>query len=366
MKSIIIVTASTGAGHNQAAHNLKKQFEAQGIYCHILDMFKATNKGMNILIADGYELLAEKMPKTYGFFYKLSDQKMMNKFMFNNVFMATEYRIKWLVRELQPDLIISTHPFGAPIIGKLKKKGKIDVPFMQIVTDFKAHYTYVHAGVDAYIVASEYTEQSLIDKGANKSKIYAYGIPAKEEFWQSKERTFSSDRPLHLLIMGGSMGLAAMQDAIDILLSTDKKLKMSIVCANNKELYQKFEYRYERAIENKKVDLYGFVNNIDELMDDADLIISKPGGLTTTEAIHKCIPMIIPFAIPGQEQENTNFLVENDMAIEVKDINSLNEHINRLIEDESYYQLMVENMLNLSKTYSVDAIISLAVSLMEN
>lgn len=365
MKSIIIVTASTGAGHNQAAANLKLKFESQGIYVHIVDMFKSTSKSMNTLVADGYKLLATRLPKAYGMIYKSADNRSFNRFVSKNVFLATEYRLKWIFNEFKPDLVISTHPFGAPIVGKLKEKGKITVPFVQIVTDFKAHYAYIHPQVDIYITASQYTANSLIERGIHHSKVFAYGIPTKEEFTTAKPREFSSDKPFNMLIMGGSMGLNAMARALDQLLRVKQNLKLTVVCGKNEELYQQFSHDYRAQIKTGQLAVLGFVDNIYELMDNADLIVSKPGGLTTTEAIQKCIPMIIPFAIPGQEQENTQFLVENQMAIEVQAVEDLYHHIEMLINDREYYQKMVVNMLSLSKTYSVDAIIKLCVDLIE-
>lgn len=364
MKCVIILTASTGAGHNQAAANLKLQFEARGIYVHIVDMFKSTGKGINAFISDGYKILATKLPKAYGMVYKSSDSKMANKTLFRNVFMATELRLKWIINEFKPDLLIATHPFGAPIIGKLKKKGRIDLPYVQIVTDFKAHYTYIHDSVDAYVVASQFTAQSLIDKGIAASKIHTYGIPTRREFMQKRERKFSPDQPFRLLIMGGSMGLQSIEQAVEQLLKVDKKLCLTVVCAKNETLRARLNSRYRKAVDKGQLEVYGFVSNIDELMDQSDLIISKPGGLTTTEAIHKSIPMIIPFAIPGQEEENTTFLVENEMAIEVQDIDKLHHHIERLIDDVDQYEKMVQNMLNLSKSYSVDAILELCIEMM--
>ncbi len=366
MKSIIIVTASTGAGHNQAANSLKERFEERGIYVHIVDMFKATSKGINALISDGYKILATKLPKAYGAFYKSSDRKVINKTIFKNAFLATELRLKWIFNEFQPDLIISTHPFGAPIIGKLKEKGKINIPFVQIVTDFKAHYAYIHEQVDAYIAASNFTADSLTQKGIAPQKVHVYGIPAREAFTQKNYRKFSKDRPFQLLIMGGSMGLKAIEEAVAVLLTFEKKLKLVVVCGNNRDLYDKLQRRYAEQIDSSRLEVLGFVDTVHELMDKSDLIISKPGGLTTTEAIHKSIPMIIPFAIPGQEQENTNFLVENEMAIEVQDMTELHDHIELLIDDVERYQKMVENMTRLAKLYSVDAIIDLCSSLIDS
>ncbi len=365
MKCIIILTASTGAGHNQAAANLKRAFETHGIYVHIVDMFKSTSKGMNALISDGYKVLATKLPKAYGIFYKSSNHKTFNKVVFRNVFLATELRLKWIINEFKPDMIISTHPFGAPIVGKLKDKGKIDLPFVQIVTDFKAHYAYIQDSVDAYVVASKFTANSLVERGIASEKIHIYGIPTREEFMRKRPRQFSADQPFRLLIMGGSMGLQSIKQAVDSLLTVDKKLQLIVVCGKNAALTEQLTNQHQSAITTGKLAVHGFVNNIDELMDQSDLIISKPGGLTTTEAIHKSIPMIIPFAIPGQEEENTSFLVENEMAIEVQDIDKLHHHIESLIDDIAQYEKMVKNMLNLSKTYSVDAIIEMCIAMIK-
>ncbi len=365
MKCIIIMTASTGAGHNQAAVNLKRAFEERGVYVHIVDMFKSTGRGLNTLISDGYKILATKMPKAYGMFYKTSNNKAFNKVVLRSVFLATEMRLKWIINEFKPDMIISTHPFGAPIVGKLKDKGRVDLPFVQIVTDFKAHYTYIHDAIDAYVVASQFTADSLTERGIAAERVHVYGIPTREEFMQKRPRQFSADKPFRLLIMGGSMGLSSIELAVENLLTVEKKLQLIVVCGNNATLAERLRQRHAAEIESDKLAVYGFVDNIDELMDISDLIISKPGGLTTTEAIHKTIPMIIPFAIPGQEEENTNFMVENEMAIEVQDIDTLHQHIAMLIDDVDQYQKMVENMLNLSKTYSVDAIIEMCIEMIK-
>ncbi|MCK8058266.1 MULTISPECIES: glycosyltransferase [unclassified Fusibacter] len=364
MKNVLIVTASTGAGHNQAANNLKKEFEEKGMSVHIVDMFKTTSRGMNMIVADGYKILATKLPKTYGVIYKTADKKHFNRIIARNVFIATELRLKKVIRNTVPDLIISTHPFGAPIIGALKEKRKVDAPFIQIVTDFKAHYTYIHPYVDVYITASEYTKNSLVERGISKDKIFAYGIPTKDEFKVSKVRQFSSDKPFELLIMGGSMGLKPMEEAVKELLKIPERLKLTVVCGKNESLVEHLNKDLRAFIEDGHLKVLGFVDNVHELMEEADLIISKPGGLTTTEAINKCIPMIIPFAIPGQEQENTSFLVEHEMAIEVKDIKELHHHIKSLVDQPEYYQRMVNNMLDLSKSYSVDKIIDLAMDMM--
>ncbi len=365
MSKIIILTASTGAGHNQAAQNLKTAFEEQGDSVLIVDIFKETSKSIDTIVSDGYKLLATKLPKAYGLIYKTSDKKYFNAIFAKHFFLATELRLRKIFKSDAPDIIISTHPFGAPIIGGLKKRGKISVPFIQIVTDFKAHYTYVHTHVDAYIAASEFTKQSLVHRGISAHRIFVYGIPTKPDFQVQKPREFCENRPFELLVMGGSMGLKPMAKSVETLVKLPQRLNLTVVCGQNESLKQSLALKCSEAIQAGHLKLLGYVDNIHELMEEADVIISKPGGLTTTEAIHKCIPMIIPFAIPGQEQENTAFLVENEMALEVQDVNALYSHIQSLVENPDAYNRMVANMEALSRQYSLEHVIQLATALIE-
>ncbi len=365
MKHIMIVTASTGGGHNSAAGNLKKSFEERGIYAQVIDMFKVTSKAVSSIMTNGYHLLAEKMPKTYGALYDFFKLKGVNKLLIQSFFIQTTFRLSWLFQELEPDLVVSLHPIGAQLIGNLKQQGRLKAPFMQIVTDFKVHDIYKHKEVDAYIVASHYTRDTLIGSGIEKDKIYVYGIPVKEEFYKISARLFLPEKPLHLLVVAGSMGLSVMEQVIDELVSLDfsEKLRLSVVCGKNKELCEKFNNEFKDYIQEGKMIVYGFVENMAELMETCDLIITKPGGLTSSEAINKCIPMIIPFVIPGQEKENAEFLVEYNMAIDVKDISQLGAYLKKLIDHPEIYMEMVNNMERLNKSYSIDKIVDLAIEL---
>lgn len=366
MGKILILTASTGAGHNQAANNLKRSFDEKNHEVEIIDLFKSTDTAMNKIITEGYNFFANKIPDAYGILYNSLDKKQLNKYLLKNAFILIERRISKKIAEIKPDIIISSHPFGVPIISTLKSKDKITIPFVQIVTDFKAHYTYVDENVDAYITASEYTREGLIERGISPDKIYAYGIPTKEEFQVKTKRNFDLSGRFKVLVMGGSMGLKPMKDSVEILISSDLNIQITVVCGNNESLRKKLTNKFSDSIKARKLEVLGFINNVHEYMENSDLIITKPGGLTTTEAINKCIPMLIPFAIPGQEQENASFMVENKMALEIREVSQLPMYIRHLTERPDVYMQMVENMQELSNTYSVDNIIELAEHLMKH
>ncbi len=368
MQHIMIVTASTGGGHNSAAHYLKQSFEERGIFALTIDMFKATSKASNYVMQEGYNTLAEKAPKLYGTLYRWTNQKQLSDAVFSTLFTGTVFRLSYLLDKIEPKLLIATHPFAGKLIGHLKHKGRTNVPLMQIVTDFIPHNSYFHKNIDVYVVASEYSQNALIEMGVNKERIYTYGIPVKKSFYNRKERAFNEDKPLQLLIMGGSMGLSAIASVIRELISGKNRqhLTLTVVCGRNKELYDNLAKEYQEDIREGKIILHGFVDNVDELMESCDLIVSKPGGLTASEAILKSIPMIIPFYIPGQEHGNVEFLVEHNMAIEARDIEQLNSHLEQFIEHPELYRKMSKNMQQLNKTYSIDKIVDLGVQMMKD
>lgn len=362
MKKVLILTASTGEGHNQAAKSLADKFEEHGYSTYSMDLFKETSTALNTIMSDGYKVLANNLPLVYGAMYRMFNRKSFNNRFLRYGLIMVKNRVLEEVKAIQPDAIVSTHPFGVGIISDLKERKKIDCMFMSVVTDFKAHYAYVSPFVDAYITGSEYTKDSLIDLNISADKIFAFGIPVKAEFQNCGERIISSeDKDLFkVLIMGGSMGSKDIAKVVKKLtVDADARYHLTVVCGNNIALQEMLKEKYADVIKLKKLEILGFTKNVSQLMDDSDVIVTKPGGLTSTEALSKQIPMIIPFAIPGQEIENTEFLVSSGAAIHVKDLDELTTQMDLLLKDRDLYMTMIENMQNISKHYSVDKIVDL-------
>lgn len=366
MKKILILTASTGEGHNQAAKTLEKEFNNKGYICKIVDMFKSTNRSMDVIMSDGYKILASNMPKMYGTLYRKADDERFNRLVVKKMLKITEIKLRKIVRDFAPDAIIATHPFAVSIVGNLKVKKKITIPFIQVVTDFRAHYAYVDDNVDAYITASEHAKQDLIRRGISSAKVHPFGIPVKREFIKRLNRIEEQKKPFTLLIMGGSMGMKAMESVVESITMNKHSIFMNVVCGNNKSLQNLLAKKFEQQILNGKLEVLGFVNNIPDLMEKSDLIITKPGGLTSSEAINKTIPMLIPFAIPGQEQENTDLLVESGMAIEIKLLKDINHYVNDLIDNPIKCREMAMNMSAFSQGYSINKVVDLVDRIIES
>ena len=241
------------------------------------------------------------------------------------------------------------------------------IPFISVVTDFKAHYTYVHPSVDAYITGSQFTKDSLIKHGIDSSKIFPYGIPIRESFFERNETIpeIKDDEYFNLLLMSGSMGLKNISYVLDELLNNKHKLRITVVCGKNKKLKCSLLKKSQHTYIDKKLHILGFSNDIASFMEYSDLIISKPGGLTVSEAIAKNLPLIIPFAIPGQEMENTEFLTSNGYAYYINNVKEINNLIDMLIDNPKYLIDAKKNLKELASTYTIKAIVDLANNLIE-
>lgn len=364
MKTVLVLTTSTGQGHNQAANSLSDIFKKNNYNVIKYDFLYNNSRFLNDLIVGGYELFATKLPKLYGLLYKFTDTKYLNnllKFCFFN----TERKLLSYIKQIKPDIIIGTHPLAINMLGRLKKNKHIDIPVISIVTDFKAHYSYISNFVDSYVTASEYTKEHMISRGITSDKIYTYGIPIKQDFYSINEdiAATKSDDYFNILLMSGSMGLSNIYYVLQELMKNKNKLRITVVCGKNEALKNKLIDRYSIPTESKKLHIMGFTNDISTLMDYCDVVISKPGGLTSTESMAKNIPMVIPFAIPGQEIQNTEFLVNHNCATYVKNLNEINEIIDEFIKNPQILTDMKNSISKISKNFSLEQIVQLSNNL---
>ncbi|WP_414151813.1 glycosyltransferase [Acetobacterium carbinolicum] len=367
MSKVFIFTASTGAGHNLAAQSLKESLDEAGYQTEVYDAFKETNITLDRLITKGYQQIVVNVPKLYEQMYNQFNN--MNRFqqgIFQALTKVMNPDIVPLINSGKPDLIITTHPFVTNVLGTLKEHHAFDVPVLSIVTDYKIHTLYLKKMIDAYVVGSDYTKQTMVDKGVAEEIIYPYGIPIRQTFLKNNhlERKETANVAGTILLMAGSLGSKQMEKAFSSLLKVKEKIRIIVVCGNNEKIEKDIKNLYAQETDDEKiVEIHGFVNNVSELMDESDAIISKPGGLTTTEAIVKNIPMIIPFYYPGQEEENADYLVDGGMAIKVDKIKDLTSMVDFLFENKYIIKRMSENMSEEAQKRSMSKTIELCRNL---
>jgi len=370
MKNVCIFTASTGGGHNLAAQSVQQALLEKGITSAIYDTFKDSNPLLNRMVVKGYEQMVEIAPVLYRVMYQQFNlMTPFQKGILNTVSFFINPDIVHIIKRDKPSLMISTHPYVTYLLAGLKEHGVFDVPIVSFVTDYKGHGLYVGRLADAYIVATEYTKKTLIEKNVPEDIIYPYGIPIRQEFREKlilKDRKTDETPILTILLMAGSLGGKQLERAFTALMRIENKLKIIVVCGKNKKIKTAIEQLIQiHGTDNKEISIYGFVDNISQLMDEADALITKPGGLTTTEAIIKNIPMIIPYVYPGQEEENADFLVANGMAIRADKISDLTEIISFLISHKFVMERMIENMSQSASNYSLENTVELCIKMMD-
>lgn len=364
---IFIFSAATGAGHNLAAASLKESLEEKGYDVRIHDAFKETNAALNHFVTMGYKQLVEVMPLVYKHLYRqFNKMTPIQQKIFGITAKIINPELVPLIEKENPKLIISTHPFITYMLGVLKDLHKINQPILSFVTDYKIHGVYLHPAVNAYVVGSEYTKQTMIDKGVSPDIVFPYGIPVRSAFNEKGNQCEKDHNKGTILMMAGSMGTYHMERAFVAIMKANEPLNVIVVCGNNPRIVRDIQFLAKiYSSPQKNVEVFGFVDNIPELMDQSDAIVTKPGGLTTTEAMVKAIPMIIPYYYPGQEEENTDFLVEMGMAVKVDKIKDLTHTVDYLIENKHMIDEMSFNMTEESKQHSKKKTVELCEELIE-
>ncbi|HZJ57723.1 MAG TPA: glycosyltransferase, partial [Clostridia bacterium] len=244
--------------------------------------------------------------------------------------------------DFRPDIVICTHVFAAQIINYLQRKGTIDTKSIGIITDFTIHPFWEGTDLDFYVTANELLTWQASKKGIDTKKILPIGIPIHPKFGLKMDpsearKCLGVEDKTTVFIMGGSMGYGDLESILMDLDDLDMDFQIISVCGSNKNLKK----RIDGMIIRKRIHNFGFVDNIDIIMDAADCIITKPGGLTTSESLAKGIPMILINPIPGQEERNMEFLINNGLAIMVTETYPAGEALYQLMNNPWRRKFMI-------------------------
>lgn len=362
---VLIFSASTGGGHKRAATALKEYIESDNPenIVKIVDGLELAGKLYNNFICGGYTILAKKMPKFYGNIYRNSDRESALNNLCNSVNKFKSRHLIGAIEMFKPDVIISCHAFTATMLGDLKKKGKIRVPVIALITDFDSHYTYIADGIDHYIVSSRKMVDDFQTRyNISTRKVHAFGIPVFQKFTAQPDKEQLKNK-LRLkpdvktaLFMAGSFGVNEVLSVYKDIADTAKNTQFIVITGNNPHLYNKFRTRI-----NKNTHLLMYVDNVEDYMHCSDLIITKPGGLTVSESLACSLPMAIYSAYPGQEADNAKFL--NDIGVAIMLGKNSGIEVNKLLNDSRRLKIMSERCKKNYNGNSAKQICELAYSL---
>jgi len=384
-KKVLIMSASTGGGHNRAAKAMKDEIEkkcidSEHITCEIIDSLKLINTTMDKIISSGYEKSAKYTPKAWGGVYKMSDANIVSKHEYKgnlfNTLLAS--KLKKLLKERKPDLIIGTHPFPMIALSTLKKKypyrnafnSFFVPPLISVLTDYTAHSTYIQDEIDYYIAGDEYVKEVLISEGVDGDKIKPYGIPVEKSFLEHREKSVVLEElglapdKFTVLLMGGSFGAGNIKDTLKELLEIDRDFQIIVITGRNETLKEKLEKSLEKHTIDKNISILGFTQDMNDILSAVDIIVSKPGGLTTTECLLKELPMIIPYYIPGQEEENMDFLSNCGAALRTSKKFTISVLLKVLIDNPTRMKLLKNNIKSIKKQNTAEDIANLVSNIL--
>ena len=334
---VIILTMSTGNGHNIASNALRDYLKSQDVDAKVIDAYKYFNRQLSNLLEKGYLYGTKYFPRVYGKFYSSMERHNPESKLawstFSNSIVSRQFA-KYISKQ-EPDVVIPTHPLAAVLMSEYKRKKFVDTKTIGIVTDFCILPYWDMAVMDYYVTANEFVSHLLHKKGIPYEKILPFGIPVDLKFARKTDikearKLLGIEDKNTVFMISGSMGFGNTEKYIKTLDAMEDDFQIISVCGKNKHL----KNRIDSLSTTKKIYNFGYVNNVDLIMDASDVIVTKPGGLTVSEAISKRLPMLLVDPIPGQEDRNRDFLINNSLAVGVSENAPIDEVLHQVVSCE--------------------------------
>ena len=345
MKKIMIFYGSYGGGHLSAARSIREYLENNynNAEIQMVDCMEYISKTINKVTTKAYSEFAKLAPWAWGHIYKKSEKGIIAKISTDsNKLMA--YKLNKLLQEFSPDYVISTHPFSSQMCAYLKKKNKAGFTLATVMTDYAPHDQWLlyPEEVDYFFVAHNGMRDALIGKGISKSKVYATGIPLSNKFLEHynkkdilEEFGLKQGKKRILFFAGGEYGLGKSKtfEILKTFAENFPNLQIIAIAGRNKDMKEKFDKLVDDTSRHETIKILEYTNKVAELMSISDLVVTKPGGLTTTESLASGLPIIVINPIPCQEEENAEFLEQNGVAIWLKKEDNVKEVLENIFDN---------------------------------
>jgi processive 1,2-diacylglycerol beta-glucosyltransferase len=371
-KRILVLSAAVGAGHLRAAQAVELALRQIDPQAHVqnIDVLSLTNSAFQRLYGKAYLDLVNLAPHVLGLFYDLMDRprgpQSKRDWLRSTVEKLNLTKLSDLLEEQEWDVIVNTHFLPAEIIAALRKRRKIDTPQMTVTTDFETHRLWMNEPCDHYTTATDEGAAYLASFGVDIAKITATGIPIHPVFAQPKDRGeclarhgLKGDRPVVLQLAGG-FGVGPIERLYQSILSIEQPIELIVVAGKNEKLRKQLQGVEAPARHRARV--MGFTTEIDELMCVADIVVSKPGGLTTSEVMARGAAMAIVNPIPGQESRNSDYLLEQGAAIKINNIATLPMKLAKLLKDSARLDVLKFNARRIAKPQAAFDVARLALN----
>ncbi len=365
-KRVLVLSASVGAGHLRAAQAVElalRQLDPSAEVRNI-DVLEFTNAAFRRVYGKAYLDLVNKAPHVLGYFYDLMDRPPSSQRKADRLRLALEkLNLASLLRFLRSepwDIVVNTHFLPAELIASLRKQSKLDTPHFTVTTDFETHRLWVNQPCDHYFSATDEGAAYLRHMGVPAGDVTVSGIPIHPAFSEPKDKKVClaefglvGDRPIVLQLSGG-FGVGPIERIFRGILEIDVPLEIVVVTGRNEKVKAQLEQVGVPACHGVKI--LGFTDKIDELMAVSDIIVSKPGGLTTSEVLASGAAMAVVNPIPGQESRNSDYLLENGAAVKINNVATLSHKLAPLLREPSQLKRLKENARRIAKPKAAFAI----------
>lgn len=357
MKKILLVYATAGVGHVKASLAIEDAIKyKEEISYEIVDILDYTNVLLRWIYRRLYIILVKYFPALWALIYYPLDVPWVYNYIKNLRTLINRLNTRKFADYLckaKPNVIISTHFFPSEVVSFLKRKKIIASHLISVITDYKLHTYWISKEVDFFIVANNTLGQHLRAVGIDEKRIKMLGMPIESKFYEVCDKNILYKKlDIHkglftVLIASGGFGVGPIEALVNELTSVNMPLQLLIACGRNRPLYEDISQIKQRV--KMPVKAYGFVDNMHELMEVSDLLISKSGGMTISEALAKELPMIVVSPIPGQEMRNCAFMVEHGAAIREDDPSRIKEKVIELFNNREILHAMRENIRAIKK-----------------
>lgn len=357
--NILIVSASIGSGHTQAAKAVRDEITRFSPAPNITVVdFLDGKSSLGLLIKEAYLKMIDVFPNAYDLLYRWSQGPFPGTNVKNLTALLMKARMRQLIQDCHPDLIIFTHPFPCCAAAYLRRTQKLTTPLVAVITDFVAHQLWIHEEVDAYFVANQEIRVALSENGICPDRIFVTGIPISPMFGNTSRQRLrkQTDKPT-VLIMGGGLGLGAVEQAVLSMTAMKTPCRIVVVTGNNTRLRERL--LNIKSMSPHPLRVIGYTDRVHELMADASVLITKPGALTCSEALAMELPLLLYDPLPGQEEDNADYLTRQGTAIRIAVGKTLARTVDNLLNKAETLSAMQAKARFLGKPDAAAAIAAL-------
>ncbi|MEW6075564.1 MAG: glycosyltransferase [Candidatus Omnitrophota bacterium] len=357
-KRILLMYITEISGHHSATLAVEHAIKKLSADTEILNIngFNYTNPIAEKIVGRLYMTVIKRTPKVWDYLYDNPSILKRIKRIKGAIHRLNSPKLHSLFCDFKPDIVACSQAYPCGMVADYKKTYRSNIPLVAILTDFVPHSYWIYDTINYYASPSDEVTRRLAEKGIPLDKIKTFGIPFDPKFNEPVDKKIAAARlnlKSHygtLLIMGGGHGLGPIEKILKSLDRVQSDFQSIVVTGSNKKLYNSLKKKIKRY--KKHISLLGYANNVNELMSISDIIITKPGGITTSEALAKQLPMIIVNPLPGQEASNTVYLTEKGAAIEVDNPQEINFIVENLLSDPGQLRCLREAAAGIAKPHA--------------